>query len=104
MSPIARERLSMAVSVDIRRLAAATAAFVVLALAPTAHAAGGSALGWGYNYSGQVGNGTTQNGSCSQSGPVMPNQDRIPFIQPVSAFSTPAQMRVLATSGICVGM
>ena len=29
-----------------------------LVASPSAHAAGGSALGWGYNYSGQVGNGT----------------------------------------------
>jgi hypothetical protein len=29
---------------------------------------------------------------------------RMPFIQPVSALSTPAQINVLATSGICVGM
>lgn len=50
----------MALRLDIRHLAAAAAVFAAFALAPAAaDAAGGSALGWGYNYSGQVGNGTT---------------------------------------------
>lgn len=56
----------MALSLNIRHLAAAAAACAAFALAPAAaDAAGGSALGWGYNYSGQVGNGTTNTaGPC----------------------------------------
>ena len=57
----------MALRLDIRHFAAAVAALAAFALAPAAaDAAGGSALGWGYNYSGQVGNGTTSQGQpCS---------------------------------------
>ncbi len=40
-------------------------AIVVLAPATDAQAVGGQAMGWGYNYSGQVGDGTTdQSGGC----------------------------------------
>jgi alpha-tubulin suppressor-like RCC1 family protein len=56
----------MALRLDIRRIAAAAAVFAAFALAPAAaDAAGGSALGWGYNADGQVGNGTISSGSCS---------------------------------------
>ncbi len=56
----------MALRLDIRRFAAAAAVFAAFALAPAAaDAAGGSALGWGYNASGQVGNGTVSSESCS---------------------------------------
>ena len=48
----------MALRLDIRRFAAAAAVFAAFVVAPAAaDAAGGSALGWGYNASGQVGNG-----------------------------------------------
>jgi alpha-tubulin suppressor-like RCC1 family protein len=55
----------MALSLNIRRFAAAAAVCAAFALAPAAaDAAGGSALGWGYNFSGQVGNGTTSTEPC----------------------------------------
>jgi alpha-tubulin suppressor-like RCC1 family protein len=55
----------MALRLDIRSFAAA-AVFAAFALAPAAaDAAGGSAVGWGYNADGQVGNGTVSSGGCS---------------------------------------
>jgi hypothetical protein len=56
----------MAHSSSLRRCAAIAVVLGVLALPPAAaSAAGGTALGWGYNASGQVGNGAVSSGGCS---------------------------------------